>query len=114
MSWNNGSALCAKHGGHLVTIPSFEVNYRIMGVDNTQDMWIGYRRNATTNTWSWANGAKSTFTLWQFGSPDTNRGGDCAALQGSAGGFWYNLGCDYEQAYVICERAPFDWHPNTV
>lgn len=74
---------------------------------NNQDfVVIGYRRNATTHTWHWENGAPTTFTLWHSGNPQTIEasnslcGGrsdcDCAIMVTAYPGIgdWQNVACD--------------------
>ncbi len=68
-NWNQAQALVAQHGGHMLTINSWEenayVSARIMG----NVAWLGYS-NYNSNNWQWINGQDSDVSNWSWGEPN--------------------------------------------
>ncbi len=76
LAWKDAFSLCAKNGGHLVTITSDSENKALMQAIKPKnildDIWIGFTDE--NRGWKWVTGEKSDFTYWDVNQPD-NAGG---------------------------------------
>jgi regulation of enolase protein 1 (concanavalin A-like superfamily) len=110
LSWNNAIDLCAKNGGHLVTITSaaeYEAITNGLRGQNMRDAsWIGFTKQRSAE-WKWVTGEKSAYTHWGSGQPDNANGNQVLAVMGGYGAItdWNDVPDD-ELHYVILELEP--------
>lgn len=78
-TWMNAEAEAASYGGHLVSITdqseqNFVVNTFLSGVHNYSIYWIGLNDAAKEGTFVWTSGDPVTYTNWQSGEPNNDKG----------------------------------------
>jgi regulation of enolase protein 1 (concanavalin A-like superfamily) len=80
--WNNALDICAKNGGHLLTIGSVKENEAIVrairAANVNDDLWLGLTKQRLRE-WMWVTGEPVTFTNWDAGQPDNANGNQVLA-----------------------------------
>ncbi len=100
---SNAQALVAQHGGHLLTINSWEenayVSTRIMG----NAVWLGYS-NQNSNSWQWMSGQSSDINNWASDEPN---GSGYGAVMIKGDGYWKDRyhGNEYEVVMEIPQEC---------
>ena len=100
------------NGGYLVSINSQEENNYIRdNVIESQQVWIGYYQDTTSNDysepnggWVWHSGENSTYTNWAGGEP--NNGSGCSNGIGENNALMYTGG-DWNDGCTSNDAKPF-------
>jgi hypothetical protein len=118
-TWVNASAICAEHGGHLITIDDTGENAFITSIGASMEtsadstvpttFWIGLYRDPSSGTWILdQNGYNATFFLWAPNEPNGGAEEPCGQLYTISGhdsrnNKWNDARCWY-QLNFICEH----------
>ncbi len=68
-NWNQAQDLVAQHGGHMLTINSWEENSYVSSRIMANAAWLGYS-NHNSNNWNWMSGQSSNINNWAYGEPN--------------------------------------------
>ena len=78
MSWRLAQLYCRDNHTDLASVTNLEENQHLYEISKNQPVWIGLFRDS----WTWSDGANSSFRLWYSGEPD-NYGGieNCSMIR---------------------------------
>jgi hypothetical protein len=99
-TWEMARDKCRADGGDLATIVNSAENTAVLNMFS-YTLWIGLNDRATEGSFTWVDGAQSTFRDWYPQEPDNfNSNEDCTAL-GPNEHKWNDLACD-EYLRFLC------------
>jgi len=99
-NWNNAQALVAQHGGHMVSINSWEENSYVSSRLMADVAWLGYS-SYNNNSWNWTSGEPTSIANWDSNEPDGS-GYGAVILRNS--GYWRDR--HHTDAYEVVMEIP--------
>ncbi|CAG5136052.1 unnamed protein product [Candidula unifasciata] len=112
-SWREASAICARKGGHLVTIREERIQTFLLKALAEfrwprNGLWIGATDKDDEMEWVWVTGekVKDGYSRWAPGQPSCGFlcFEDCAVMRWKENGRWHDYRCSWLEDYSsICE-----------
>ena len=115
MTWQEAKTACNNISGRLVEIETEEEQALLVAEKKKRsnlppNMWIGLNDLDEEGVWRWNESARTTFTAWAVGQPNSVRGEqDCAVMYFKSNGKWNDFWCNgmdgwkKESVGAICE-----------
>ncbi|XP_062410864.1 macrophage mannose receptor 1-like [Sardina pilchardus] len=104
-SWEAAQVACQEDGGNLASVDMSYDQAFISGavLQGRPDAWIGLRKKADSDSYTWSDGWPVFFTHWGPGEPTNIKGEGCVAIHSPVGyfyGTWNDTACDVAKPYV--------------
>ena len=75
VGWHVAKLLCTQARGHLIIIPSEEVQVLANKLAADRNVWLGATDEEKQGEWHWLNGSPLGYSHWGPGQPDNHGGG---------------------------------------
>ncbi|XP_075778588.1 macrophage mannose receptor 1-like isoform X3 [Pelodiscus sinensis] len=106
LTWHQARKSCQQQNAELLSITQIHEQMYLRELTESMGsaLWTGLNRLDLNSGWQWIGGSPFRYLNWAPGSPSSESGNICAALNPERNAKWENKECDWKLGY-ICKRG---------